>query len=308
MGKRIDRNIENEICKRYMDGESSVQLGKYYNITPSTILKSVRRNNAEVRPFCTVPESIQLEICGVYLSGMNSSDIIVEYNNYVKNRTSVCSILERHNVKRRNSGESQRYYVDDNFFSNINSEITGYWLGFIFADGCVSDRNTLAITTQRRDRHHLERFTNDLKYEGNICDYNVRQYECSSIQIASKQICEDLIKLGCTPRKSLTLEFPDINDDVLRFFILGVLDGDGYIAPNGRNVQIVTTKMFAEKLKEIVKEKLGVEAKIKDIHNPNGITRVFALYGKNCRKFLDWLYKDATIFLQRKYEKYLNGA
>ena len=39
----------------------------------------------------------------------------------------------------------------------------------------------------------------------------------------------------------------------------------------------------------------------------NGITSVFSICGNNvCKKFLDWIYKDATIYLERKYKRYVD--
>lgn len=41
------------------------------------------------------------------------------------------------NLKR---GKVRKYSVNEIFFEVINTEEKAYWLGFIFADGCVLDR------------------------------------------------------------------------------------------------------------------------------------------------------------------------
>lgn len=57
--------------------------------------------------------------------------------------------------------------------------------------------------------------------------------EYSRIQISSKTLTADLLKLGCTPRKSLTLKFPNDgifkSNDLIRHFIRGYFDGDGSV-------------------------------------------------------------------------------
>jgi hypothetical protein len=57
------------------------------------------------------------------------------------------------------------------------------------------------------------------------------------IAVTSDQLCADLSSLGITPRKSLTLRWPDgLDTACLRFFLLGYFDGDGFItrSQNGR--------------------------------------------------------------------------
>ena len=59
----------------------------------------------------------------------------------------------------------------------------------------------------------------------------------------AKKIFKDLIKLGVTPRKSLTLKFPTfLNEDLMRHFIRGYFDGDGCIWDGKRQKRIVKDK------------------------------------------------------------------
>ena len=49
----------------------------------------------------------------------------------------------------------------------------------------------------------------------------------------SPHLVETLISYGCTPRKSLTLKFPDFNifksQSLINHFIRGYFDGDGSV-------------------------------------------------------------------------------
>ena len=51
--------------------------------------------------------------------------------------------------------------------------------------------------------------------------------------VNSPHLINTLISYGCTPKKSLTLKFPDIsifkNMDLIRHFIRGYFDGDGSV-------------------------------------------------------------------------------
>ena len=49
------------------------------------------------------------------------------------------------------------------------------------------------------------------------------------IDLKSKQMFEDLQRLGVEPNKSLTCTFPNINKDLMPHFIRGLFDGDGCV-------------------------------------------------------------------------------
>lgn len=65
--------------------------------------------------------------------------------------------------------------------------------------------------------------------------------------------------------------------------------------------------MFCDGLKSYVENKLGIfSCHIYDASCHNGITRTLRI-GRNDDKikFLEWMYDGAEIYLQRKYDKYL---
>ncbi|WP_203362642.1 LAGLIDADG family homing endonuclease [Bacillus sp. REN10] len=73
--------------------------------------------------------------------------------------------------------------------------------------------------------------------------------------INSKEIKQDLKKLGITPNKSLTIPFPDVPGEFLLSFIKGVVDGDGWVQKTGYVMNITTgSKHFAEGLSDVFKK------------------------------------------------------
>ena len=65
--------------------------------------------------------------------------------------------------------------------------------------------------------------------------------------------------------------------------------------------------------KEYIENKLGIECKIIDAPCHNGITRQLIISKKeNTKPFLDYIYQDVELCLQRKhqiyYEKYINNT
>lgn len=125
-----------------------------------------------------------------------------------------------------------------------------------------------------------------------------------------------VISHGCFPNKSLILDFPKtVPGKLIRHFLRGYSDGDGTIYKNHfknkRTVntiwKIISTKQFCQTVVSILKEQLDVNCS-QSLSRPktNQTTTILSVGGNiQVRKVLDWLYQDSTIYLPRKYDKYL---
>lgn len=133
----------------------------------------------------------------------------------------------------------EKYCYDHTFFEKIDTEEKAYWLGFLYADGYVTQgtRNAeVGIELSARDIEHLKKFNKSLK--GNITP-TIRQRKAgkinstdgiASFRLYNKKMVEDLIKLGCVENKTFVIKMPDIQDKFLIWhFIRGYFDGDGSI-------------------------------------------------------------------------------
>ena len=133
--------------------------------------------------------------------------------------------------KHPNSKGKRIYNVDDNYFSEINSD-TCYWAGFIAADGNINKKmNSLTIALSSKDESHLEKFLKCLNSNYKINRYLSNGFPTSYITIQSKKMCNDLfLNFNITPKKSYTLRHPNIlNKEFIDSFIIGYIDGDGTI-------------------------------------------------------------------------------
>ena len=128
----------------------------------------------------------------------------------------------------------RKVFFDDTLFEDIDNEEKAYWLGFLFADGNITydldkTKYKIELGLATIDYNHLEKYKTFLKYNKDI-KFRSSTNSCRII-VGSKKACEDLIKLGCTPKKSLILKFPkNIREDLLSHFIRGYFDGDGSIS------------------------------------------------------------------------------
>jgi hypothetical protein len=208
---------------------------------------------------------------------------------------------------------NRRYSFDKTFFDNIDSEEKAYWLGFIYADGYIRERksgNSLEIKLAEKDISHLMLFkshiksthkimygTNKVKYKGGISESKICQ-----LAIYSYEIVESIKKQGVHTRKTFTIARPNIDDEFIRHFIRGYFDGDGSFSFN--------PSKFINKT-QIVSASEEFRSFLIDELNKNDIT--INLYSQiklqiqnrvDNLKFYNYIYKNATVYLERKKEKY----
>ena len=197
-------------------------------------------------------------------------------------------------------------------FDVIDTEEKAYWLGFWFADGCVnSDMLNLELTLKADDVVHLHKFNrfigsihNDVKYHYKKEGDNI--FDLYRWINQSKHMCNTLSSYGCTPKKSLTLKFPNEgifkSKDLIRHFIRGYWDGDGCICCTEitKIVSAVGTLEFLTTLKSYLPVESGTITKKVDSKN----TYTLQFSRKQALYVLHYLYDNSTIYLNRKFEKY----
>lgn len=216
-----------------------------------------------------------------------------------------------------------KYKCNEDIFST-DTENSFYLAGFIAADGCIMSKGgskVLSIGLSNKDKSHLEKIKNTLEAENPIHDYDVKNSKRntkwndvikSEIKISSSQIYSDLQRFNITERKTHTLTLPEwIKVHPLRHhFIRGYSDGDGCFSSSigrGRKVrqvifQLRGTAAFLTSLRSILEADLNLEERTKEIRFNNGIGVLE--YGGNriCKALAEYLYRDATIYLDRKKE------
>ena len=113
-----------------------------------------------------------------------------------------------------------------------------------------------------------------------------------------------MIKWGCIPNKSLTLEYPKwiIGSDIERHFVRGCFDGDGCARLNrGKYPQmsITSASSFNSVLQQRLNDELTIESK--QYCKKNKLTS--SLMTNKSRSSLlwhSWMYDGATTYLSRK--------
>lgn len=200
---------------------------------------------------------------------------------------------------------------DNTIFEKIDSEEKAYWLGFLEADGCLHSGEgnyRIELGLKEEDYHHLEKYRDFIGKNNKISHRDgTNSYR---FNFRDKKIHADLIKLGCTPQKSLTLQFPtkeQVPDEWLLPFLRGYFDGDGsFWYKNKFGLNILSSKDFLNGLKQryIPFSKLNIYP----IHydRPEKGQRIQTGNKQLVNQFLNDIYTNANIYLDRKYHKYLD--
>ena len=230
----------------------------------------------------------------------------------------ITKILEERGIE-RTAAKRRQYKINESYFDNIDTQNKAYILGFLYADGCnFPKKSTISMSLEERDKNILEIMCNEMNNEhplefinySNKHDFGYTYKNQYRMLMFSSHMCKALQLHGMTPNKSLTLSFPDIREDLLPHFIRGYFDGDGSITQGKRDTNftltITSTNDFCENLKNIVQNNVGINCHIYNASNNNGITKVFTTTGRlQVKALLDWLYKDADMYLERKYNRYI---
>lgn len=204
------------------------------------------------------------------------------------------------------------YSTADHIFDVIDTEEKAYWLGFLYADGYVSGaKNTIALALKEEDLKAIEKFRKFVGLENKPITTKIRHLSTGdkySYQFSfdSKATKDRLAELGCINRKTAILKFPtedQVPKKLLSHFIRGYIDGDGciYTNKNKITVEILGTEEFLIELKKWIN--LG-QSKIYKTHSPIVMKTLHS--GKYALELLERIYKDSTIYLDRKYKKYLD--
>lgn len=206
--------------------------------------------------------------------------------------------------------------LNENFFHSIDNEHKAYFLGLLISDGNIftSSKNhaSISITLKEEDKYILEAFRTDINANKKVCSDG---RGCFQFAINSNQMAKDLQQYGVVPRKSFKTYLPMLNDLLMmRHLIRGIFDGDGSIQMkqtqnNNRflhNISFCGTHQLMLDISNFVFNTLHLNQKPTVYDYKNKALSEIRIQSKNdMYLFGEWIYKDSSIYLKRKHDKYL---
>lgn len=132
--------------------------------------------------------------------------------------------------------------VEEDYFERIDTPTKAYWLGFLFGDGSLVEReygHRVQLTQRNEDADHLLKFKRTIRSENAIiADGDVRH-----LRVGNPTFVSHLREQGFTTTKSTDGKLPDLPSwSLRRGFIRGLSDADGHYGPDKWTITDNTTK------------------------------------------------------------------
>jgi hypothetical protein len=275
-----------------------------------------------------------------YQSGQSLNDIARQYN---CTRQYIHKLMQRYRIVRRSNQESrilsieqgkvvyasqlhspgsgfvlQRRTVDESFFKTWTPAMA-WVLGVIYTDGCLHKRSGAvgSVSIAQKEPELLMKVLVLMKSNAKIAFSPKRGIAGAlyEFRIHNAGTYADLQRLGLTPTKSLTLQFPDIPPDYVRHFIRGCWDGDGSVYFEKEDLKPCASYVSGSKdfIERLVGHLVNLGLPDRTIHtsgrseNPS---YYFRYTGGQCAKLYRVLYDhvDSSMYLSRKHDAFKKMA
>jgi intein-encoded DNA endonuclease-like protein len=219
---------------------------------------------------------------------------------------------------------SARKIPDESIFISGINETNSYILGLIYSDGCLSfDQHChrFKITISLNDIDIMEKVHKLMTPQKKLHEYKHPKGTRPTYSVIScNEYDIDFIKsMGITERKSCNITFPNIEKRYIPHFIRGYFDGDGSVYVNTTktnhndnvkyysyiNASFTTGSLnFADQLNGILNKNDVLSHVVKDSREDH-ISWYVKIYEKqSVKRFYEWIYTDAELYLSRKKLKF----
>lgn len=310
-------NVVNEAVRLYDEkGLSASDVARELGIPDRTIRDLLRAQGLILRPAreykFRFTEEEELEICAEFLNGSSKAEIGRKYH---VDPATVQNILNRKEITlRRNPGVYLRKYtLNHAFFRTVDTEESAYWLGFIAADGAVTEQNHMCVSLAQKDEEHLKRLRASLDSTHPIPTYHYpgtgfRGGPRAQYTIYSPEMVQDLGQFGVVPNKTRSLTWPSrLYPSMWRHFIRGYVDGDGCWARQSNLsvcLRVEGNEPFLLAMQTILMEACSLRRTKLSCRRPGCGSRTLIYGGRlQVARIVRYLYEGATIFLPRKFAR-----
>lgn len=234
--------------------------------------------------------------------------------------------LKKLNIKLKTN--RSKFFKNHEYFDIIDNEKKAYLLGFIVADGCITEAKTkiggvcksLTLNNSIDDLEIIELLNYEIFNNSNNLKFTeksvYRKKQCR-FKVTSYHMIDTLINVyNITPKKTLDLNFQfpfeKIPQNLQKHFVRGFFDGDGCISKYTKTITkrfslVFTSEIFMYQINNILKKEIPeisitINKKIGKTINYY-ITNI-SLGGNKLEKMYNYLYDDSTIFLKKKKQKF----
>lgn len=250
-------------------------------------------------------------ILDLYNAGLTPVEISKEIG--LKYFQPIYNLLIKEGVFKRlkNTPNMRTHSLDESFFETIDTQEKAYILGFICADGFVDEHwGRVVVSLNECDIDILETISQRLNSSAPIRRVlKDKKYNHAVASFCSKKLVNDLVSKGIRQGKSKTMTGEVMNHvpkEHAYHFLRGYFDGDGcicygikYSSGTKYSINIIGTKAFLEaSFSKYLKTNSSLYAyKTCDMYCWRTTKK------EHVDEFINLIYKDASIYLKRKYHK-----
>lgn len=280
-----------------------IEISQKVNLTPHLVTRVLREHNRETgRERLNQIRKHKMELA---LEDYKTTlSITKTANKFHLNRGYFSEYLKLQGVEVINYQNLPRCDIDK--FETIDNEEKAYWLGFLYADGSiVKEDKQLQLQLKLGDYNHIVKFKQFMQCTNKI--FIKKSTNSCGILMGNQKLANDLIDKGCVIHKSLKLKFPteeQVPRYLIRHFLRGYIDGDGYVGINhyksklGARLSVLGTENFLKEMLSVLEVENYKLSKKGNIFS-------YEFKVRKAEEILDFIYKDCSIYLERKYNKYL---
>ena len=235
--------------------------------------------------------------------------------------TTIYERLRKAGIERRSGTEyAQGTDCNHEYFDMIDTAEKAYWLYFLNADGCVTERGELVLALMASDAHHVEKFRQaigaisanvsvDERPKRKVIHGKVSWTKQARLTITSPRMAQALAGYGVIPKKTGRTVMPTgVPDRLISHGWRGAVDGDGWIAlakGSGKRrpqamIGFTGDRPVVESWQEFCLKYVPTKASIQ----PNHSVWKFTVTDSFAIGIGGVLYRDASLFLERKREQF----
>lgn len=312
----------NKIIMDFKSGYSVLKISKKYDIPYKKVDNYLINNGYKVVKHTKLSKKQINQCVDMIKSGNSITDISDELKMDIG---TIRNIANEYNLiisVKKVSRDIKNIDFNDNYFENIDTEEKAYFLGLIYSDGNVRERNGkyyLNIELKREDKYILEKFASELRCGNKIYDRdritNFGESHMSSFTTCnSKKLFDDLARFNIVPDKShTTTSFINIEElipnNLIKHFLRGLIDGDGTISKRYTTRQNVIAIYqneinFCYEFDRLLKKSMNDYDLYENIivNKNTGVYNLRYRRIDDIKKICDFLYNGSSIYLKRKHQ------
>jgi transposase-like protein len=299
---KLSNDIQEEIARKYREGQTTESLASEYGVCRETIRKYVIAQGEQIRSRGKIPEAVVEQAVKAYQEIDNADEAGAIFG---ISRTIVLNGARARGIEidlGKGGRKTRKHHFNEHFFEEWSPDMA-YVLGFLFADGTVANQRISIYQKDPAILHDIARVMEFTSYKLTKTGANQSIY---TLRIGSVDTVASLAQYGLTPgSKSLTIRVPA----TLQYpadFVRGYFDGDGsggwYKLARTKTLRIgfsCGSREFLEDLKELIPDGIGGPYNKKD-HS-------YALLTSSREQALslrDWMYNsESGLYIERKRAK-----